>query len=128
VFGPEDMIRAAREGICDGVSVKIMKSGSLARAQSVARIAALSGLSAYGGDMFESGLAHLAGTHLIAATPEIGLGCEFYHARYFLREDILQTPFQVRDGQVVVPDGPGLGARPDTTKLDHYASHRRVET
>ncbi len=127
VFGPEDMIRAAREGICDGVSVKIMKSGSLTRAQSVARIAALSGLSAYGGDMFESGLAHLAGAHLIAATPEIGLGCEFYHARYFLHEDILETPFVIRDGQVVVPDGPGLGARPDIARLDHCATDKRVQ-
>ncbi len=121
VFGPEDMERAAREGICDGVSVKIMKSGGLTRCQSVARMAAAHGLSAYGGDMFEAGLAHLAGTHMIAATPEITLGCEFYQATYFLKEDILETPFQVQNGQVVVPDGPGLGGRPDLNKLDHYA-------
>ncbi|SDE22956.1 enolase C-terminal domain-like protein [Ruegeria marina] len=121
VFGPEDMVRAAREGICDGVSVKIMKSGGLSRGQTVARIAGANGLMAYGGDMFEAGLAHLAGTHMIAATPEITLGCEFYQASYYLKEDILETPFQVRNGQVVVPDGPGLGARPDLGRLDHYA-------
>ena len=69
VFGPEDMERASRDGICDGVSVKIMKSAGLTRGQTVARIAAAHGLSAYGGDMFEAGLAHLAGTHMIAATP-----------------------------------------------------------
>ncbi len=124
VFGPEDMVRAAREGICDGVSVKIMKSGGLTRGQTVARMAAANGLMAYGGDMFEAGLAHLAGTHMIAATPEITLGCEFYQASYFLKEDILETPFEVRDGQVVVPDGPGLGQRPDTDKLNHYAVRR----
>ncbi len=121
VFGPEDMERAAREGICDGVSVKIMKSGGLTRGQTVARIAATHGLSAYGGDMFEAGLAHLAGTHMIAATPEITLGCEFYQASYFLTEDILETPFEVRDGQVIVPDAPGLGGRPELAKLNHYA-------
>ena len=49
------------------------------------------GLMAYGGDMFEAGLAHLAGTHMIAATPEISLGCEFYQASYFLKEDILES-------------------------------------
>ena len=121
VFGPEDMVRAAREGICDGVSVKIMKSGGLIRGQSVARIAAANGLTAYGGDMFEAGLAHLAGTHMIAATPEIALGCEFYQASYFLQEDILETPFVVQDGQVIVPDAPGLGIRPDLEKLSFYA-------
>ncbi|WP_299885278.1 enolase C-terminal domain-like protein [uncultured Ruegeria sp.] len=126
VFGPEDMERASRDGICDGVSVKIMKSAGLTRGQTVARIAAAHGLSAYGGDMFEAGLAHLAGTHMIAATPEITLGCEFYQASYFLREDILEEPFDVRNGHVVVPDGPGLGGKPDVTKLDHYAVAKAV--
>ncbi len=124
VFGPEDMARAVREGICDGVSVKIMKSGGLARSQTVARMAAANGLMAYGGDMFEAGLAHLAGTHMIAATPEITLGCEFYQAKYFLKEDILETPFQIHDGQVIVPDGPGLGISPDIDKLDHFSVRR----
>ncbi|NOD34480.1 MULTISPECIES: enolase C-terminal domain-like protein [unclassified Ruegeria] len=126
VFGPEDMERAAREGICDGVSVKIMKSGGLTRGQTVARIAAAHGLTAYGGDMFEAGLAHLAGTHMIAATPEITLGCEFYQASYFLKEDILEEPFQIRNGQVCVPDGPGLGGKPDLDKLNHYAVSKAV--
>ena len=126
VFGPEDMVRAAREEICDGVSVKIMKSGGLVRGQTIARIAAVHGLTAYGGDMFESGLAHLAGAHMIAATPEITLGCEFYQASYFLKEDILEEPFQVRDGQVVVPAGPGLGGRPELEKMDRYAVVRAV--
>ncbi len=126
VFGPEDMTRAAREGICDGVSIKIMKSGGAVRGQSVARIAAANGLTAYGGDMFEAGLAHLAGTHMIAATPEITLGCEFYQALYFLKQDILETPFDVKDGQVVVPDGPGLGIRPDLTKLDRFSVNKAV--
>ncbi|EEE35958.1 muconate cycloisomerase I [Rhodobacteraceae bacterium KLH11] len=126
VFGPEDMERAARDGICDGVSVKIMKSGGLTRSQTVARMAAAHGLTAYGGDMFESGLAHLAGTHMIAATPEVTLGCEFYQASYFLSQDILEEPFRISTGQVCVPDGPGLGGRPDISKLDHYAVAKAV--
>ncbi|MGV6804700.1 MAG: enolase C-terminal domain-like protein [Ruegeria sp.] len=126
VFGPEDMERAAREGICDGVSVKIMKSGGLTRGQTVARIAAAHGLTAYGGDMFEAGLAHLAGTHMIAATPEISLGCEFYQASYFLKEDVLEDRFQVKDGYVCVPEGPGLGGRPIVAKLDRYATAKAV--
>jgi muconate cycloisomerase len=121
IFGPEDMQRAIAEGLCDGVSVKIMKSGSLTRAQDVARMAARSGLSAYGGDMFETGLAHLAGTHMIAATPEIALGCEFYQAKYFLAEDLLAEPFPISGGHVLVPDGPGLGIDPDMEKVQGYA-------
>ena len=123
VFGPEDMVRAIAEEICDGVSVKIMKSGGPSRAQTVARMAAAAGMSAYGGNMFESGLAHLAGIHTLAATPEISLGCEFYHASYYLVEDILDEPFPIRNGTVTVPDGPGLGFRPDMKRLERYARH-----
>ncbi|MEM6849925.1 MAG: enolase C-terminal domain-like protein, partial [Pseudomonadota bacterium] len=113
VFGPEDLAGAVADGICDGVSVKIMKTGGLRRACQVASTAAASGLSAYGGDMFETGLAHLAGTHMIAASPAISLGCEFYQAKYYLAEDILAEPFPVDGGEVVVPSGPGLGIQPD---------------
>lgn len=127
VFGPEDMARAMAEGICDGVSVKIMKSGGLTRAQTVARMAASKGLSAYGGDMFETGLAHLAGTHMIAATPEITLGCEFYQAEYYLQEDILETRFALEGGQVVVPDGPGLGGAPDIERIARLTVARSRE-
>ena len=121
VFGPEDAKRAIAEGIADGFSIKIMKSGGLRRGQEVARMAASAGLSAYGGDMFEAGLAHLAGAHMIAATPEITLGCEFYQAQYYLREDILEEPFPSHGGVVTVPIGPGLGITPDVPKLEHYA-------
>ena len=124
VFGPEDMKRAVAEGICDGVSVKIMKAGGLSRAQEVAGMAAANGLGAYGGDMFEAGLAHLAGVHMIAATPAIEFGCEFYQARYYLAEDILETPFPCEGGAVRVPEGPGLGIRPNVGKLEFYGSGR----
>ncbi len=124
VFGPEDAARAISEGIADGFSIKIMKSGGLRRAQEVARMAAANGLTAYGGDMFEAGLAHLAGAHMIAATPEITLGCEFYQAQHYLCEDILEDPFPSQGGKVTVPDGPGLGIRPDVAKLDHYDVRR----
>lgn len=121
VFGPEDMLTAIQMGIADGVSVKIMKAGGLTRAQTVARMAATAGMSAYGGDMFESGLAHLAGTHMIAATPEITLACEFYQAKYFLVEDLMETAFETRSGNVIVPQTAGLGGRPDLDKVKHHA-------
>ena len=90
------MRRALKEEICDGVSVKIMKSGGMRRGMEVAGLAEDAGLPAYGGDMFESGLAHLAGVHMIACTPNISLGCEFYQATYYLVNDLLEQPFPHR--------------------------------
>ncbi|MEP0940608.1 MAG: enolase C-terminal domain-like protein [Rhizobiaceae bacterium] len=118
VFGPHDMQRAIREKICDGVSVKIMKSAGMVQGMEVAKIAADAGLPAYGGDMFESGLAHLAGVHMIACTPNISLGCEFYQATYYLNQDLMDAPFPIVDGHVIVPTGPGLGMDVNQKMLD----------
>lgn len=128
VFTPADALRATQSRIADLFSIKIMKSGGLRRAQTVAEIAAAAGIACYGGDMFETGLAHLAGTHLIAATPNISLGCEFYQARYYLAEDILATPFPIEDGAVVVPTTPGLGIEVDEAVLGRIALETRGGT
>ncbi|MEE9335299.1 MAG: enolase C-terminal domain-like protein [Granulosicoccaceae bacterium] len=109
VFGPEDMKRAVRENIANGVSIKIMKSGGMLRAKAVSEMAADAGWLAYGGDMFETGLAHMAGVHMIAASGAITLGCEFYQASYYLNQDLLSHPFPIEGGDVLVPDTPGLG-------------------
>ena len=120
VFGPHDMRRAIREEICDGVSVKIMKSGGMVQGMAVAELAAKADLPAYGGDMFESGLAHLAGIHMIACAPNISMGCEFYQATYYLNQDLMDGPFPIEDGRVVVPDCPGLGMNVDQSILKKY--------
>ena len=41
-------------------------------------IADTAGLPGYGGTLWEGGIGLAAGTQLIAATPGISLGCEFY--------------------------------------------------
>lgn len=122
VFSPNDALRATRENIADAFSVKIMKSGGMRRGQEIAAIAAAAGIACYGGDMFETGLAHLAGTHLCATTPNISLGCEFYQATYYLETDLLAEPFPATDGKVTVPTGPGLGIDMDEDKVRFFAA------
>lgn len=128
VFSPSDMVHAAWTRLCDAVSVKIMKTGGLRGGQAVAAIAEGAGMPGYGGDMFETGIAHLAGTHMIAATPNISLGCEFYQALYYLEEDLLAEPFPIEDGHVVVPDGPGLGHAPDRDRVERYTVSSQTVT
>lgn len=128
VFSPDDMLAAARARICDCVSVKIMKAGGLRRGQEIAAIAAAAGITGYGGDMFETGIAHLAGTHMIAATPNISLGCEFYQARYYLDYDLLSTPFPIEHGHVRVPHTAGLGSNIDEEALSRCTLARQEVT
>lgn len=122
VFNAVDAMRAVDARIADLFSVKIMKSGGMKAGQEVSAIAKAAGFACYGGDMFESGLAHLAGTHMIAATENISLGCEFYQARYYLQEDILTAPFSCNEGRVQVPTASGLGGEVDEDRLRAIAS------
>ena len=124
VFTPHQALTMAAHEIADAVSVKVSKSGGMLRCKEVAAIAAAAGIPCYGGSMFETGLSHLAGTHMIAATPNFPLGCEFFQARYYLTEDLLSAPFPVRDGNVVVPDGPGLGIEVDEDRVRKYTVQR----
>ena len=66
----------------------------------------------------------MAGAHLIAVTPNISLGCEFYHPAYYLKHDILATPLPLVDGKVQVPSTPGLGIKVDEDRLAKYTVER----
>ncbi len=105
-------------------SLKIMKSGGIRRAQEVAAAGKAVGIDCYGGCMFETGIAHAAGAHLMNSIPHLILGCEFYMANYYLQEDILTSPFPVKNGKVVVPTGPGLGVEPDLDLIRKFTTHK----
>ena len=109
VFGPADAIEMVRLKFADLVSIKIMKSGGIARAREVAAIAEAAGISAYGGTMFEGGIAIAAGLHMVAATPNIALGAEFYTSTFVMGAEVLKTPIRIESGSTQVPTGPGLG-------------------
>lgn len=116
-FDGIDLLRIIAKRAADAISVKIMKCGGLIRAQSLMAIADAAGLPGYGGTLWEGGIALAAGTQLIAATPGISLGCEFYMPHHVLVDDILEAKIPQADGHVIVPDGPGLGIVVDETAL-----------
>jgi muconate cycloisomerase len=120
VFDVTDALDGAQRRIADIFSLKINKSGGLRRALEVAAIARAAGIAVYGGCMFETSIAHAAGTHLMAALPELTLGCEFYMSRYYAEADLACTPLPFADGRVHVPDAPGLGIAPDPDMLARY--------
>jgi len=122
VFSPAEAIDMVRGEIADLVSIKIMKSGGIARGREIASIAEAAGIAAYGGTMFESGLAIAAGLHMVAATPNISLGAEFYTSTWVMGVEILKTPIVIERGSTRVPTGVGLGVEVDEDAV------RRIST
>jgi muconate cycloisomerase len=117
VFTPAEAVDMVRGEIADLVSIKIMKSGGIARAREIASIAEAAGITAYGGTMFEGGLAIAAGLHMVAATPNISLGAEFYTSTWVMGAEILKTPIVIAEGATLVPTGPGLGVEVDEGRV-----------
>src|SRR5260221_1976215 len=109
VFSPAEAIELVRLQAADLVSIKIMKSGGIGKAREIAAITQAAGIAAYGGTMFEGGLAIAAGLHLLASTPNISLGAEFYTSTYVMGVEILATPIRIIAGMTQVPTEPGLG-------------------
>ena len=121
VFSPAEAVEMVRGKIADLVSIKIMKSGGIARAREIASIAEAAGITAYGGTMFEGGLAIAAGLHMVAATPNISLGAEFYTSTWVMGVDILKTPIVIENGATSVPTGPGLGVEVDEDRVQEIS-------
>lgn len=117
VFSPAEAIEMVRHRFADLVSIKIMKAGGIAKAREISAIAAAAGIAGYGGTMFEGGLAIAAGLHLVASTPNISLGAEFYTSTYVMGVEVLATPIRIRNGRTVVPRGPGLGVTVDPAQV-----------
>jgi len=124
VFTLADLVKAMENRIANGVSIKIMKCGGLRAGQAIANTASAHGWGVYSGDMFETGLAHRAGLHMVAATPAFTLGCEFYQSRYYLRHDPVVEPLALEAGHLCVPQAPGLGATVDFEIVERFSVTR----
>lgn len=120
VFNLREAVQGVADRIADIYSLKIMKSGGIRRCLEVAAVARTAGIGVYGGCMFETSIAHGAGAQLMAALPELSLGCEFYMSSFYAEADIATEPFPVSDGKVQIPNKPGLGVSPNPNRLAQY--------
>lgn len=93
-------------GAFDGINIKLMKCGGLAEALRMIAVARAHGLKVMLGCMIESSLGVTAASHLSPLADEADLD-----GNLLLEHD----PFvgvTVREGRLVLPEGPGLGVRP----------------
>ena len=118
VFNAADALRLVNLRAADLFSCKIMKSGGIRGVQKVLAIAEAAGIPCYGGTLWEGAIALTAATHMIAAERNFPLGCEFYMPSVVYSADEIECPFAISEGQVIVPDRPGLGLDIDEDRLD----------
>jgi muconate/chloromuconate cycloisomerase len=108
-----------RQDAADAISIYIIGPGGLHNSKKMAALCQAFRLRAYVGGALESIIGASAGLHLAASSPAIDLGCEM-SSQYLLKDDIGTRALEMRDGALVVPDGPGFGFEIDEDKLAHY--------
>ncbi|MGU3523135.1 muconate cycloisomerase family protein [Enterobacteriaceae bacterium C23F] len=109
----------ASDGFTGAWALKIAKAGGPAQALKLAHVAQAAGVALYGGTMLEGTLGSVASLHAWS-TVSMQWGTEMF-GPLLLKDDIVVRPLDFSDGQVTLPQGPGLGIEIDADKLHHYS-------
>ena len=107
----DEPVRTARDiprlaGCVDGVNIKLMKAGGLREAMRMIAVARAHGLQVMLGCMIETSVGITAAAHLAPLVDWADLDGN---------QTVINDPFtgvRVKDGRLVLPDGPGLGVQP----------------
>ncbi|MCE7792937.1 muconate/chloromuconate family cycloisomerase [Salipaludibacillus sp. CUR1] len=120
-----DAIKLAKEQAVHIFSLKIHKAGGLKNTIKVAGIAEASGISCFGGTSLESSIGTAACLHAYGSIPNLDYGCELFGPDW-LADEIVRDPVVCKEGQIYVPDKPGLGIELDEQKVQLYARKEKV--
>ncbi|SDQ16043.1 muconate/chloromuconate family cycloisomerase [Actinopolyspora saharensis] len=117
---PRDALRLSRLGATDVYSLKSTKSGGLRPTQNIAAIAAAADIPCHAGTSIESPVGTAASLHAACAAPAVTWGSELF-GPLLMQEEILTTPLHYENGELHLPDGPGLGIDLDPDALRAFA-------
>jgi muconate cycloisomerase len=113
---PSDALRLVKLRAADVFSLKISKSGGLRYTRAIADVAAAAGVPCHGGTAIDGPIGTAATLHLACAMPGVTYGTELF-GPLLMREELLTEPLRYTDGQLHLPDGPGLGVELDPSAV-----------
>ena len=116
--GPQSAYQIARNNGASVFAVKIAQSGGLIEGCEVGKIAKLAGIDLYGGTMLEGPVGTIASAHVFSTFESLAFGTELF-GPLLLTEDILKTPLQYQNYELVLPKVAGLGIEMDLDKIDN---------
>lgn len=105
-------------GGADAAVVDLTPVGGIAALRQQAAIAEDAGLALAHHCAFDLGIRTAAILHAVTGIPGFSLPPDSVY--YAWADDVIADPFEVVDGAIEVPDGPGLGVEVDEDKLDEY--------
>lgn len=113
----------ARNKACHIFSLKVAKHGGLLRTRQVAAIAEAADIGWYAGTMLETSIGSAASAHVFSTLGGMHYGCELFGPQ-LLVDDIVENRMELRDFNLIFPDGPGLGVTVSESHLDRFDRSR----
>jgi L-alanine-DL-glutamate epimerase-like enolase superfamily enzyme len=110
VFGVRDLLAVIGRRAADMVNVKLAKCGGLEPARTLLGMAAAQQMGTMVGSMMEGPVGVGAAAALVAAYPTTVVSD--LDAAWWLADRPMRGGVRYEDGQVLLPDGPGLGLAP----------------
>jgi L-alanine-DL-glutamate epimerase-like enolase superfamily enzyme len=117
-YGPWALDAIVRAGAADVAIVDLEPLGGMWGLVRAAHFAETANLALTHHTGFDYGIKTAAVVHAVSSLPAFRTAID---STYMSQDDdVIQPRLELRDGQLVVPDGPGLGVRVDTEKLREY--------
>jgi O-succinylbenzoate synthase len=103
-------------GACSVINIKSGRVGGLIESRRIHDLSAAAGVPVWCGGMLETGIGRAANVAL-AALPNCTLPGDTSASSRYWERDLITTPFELQDGALRVPSGPGLGVEVDRDRL-----------
>ena len=122
VFTLADGMAVIEHEAADVLNIYPGKNGGITVAKKIAAVAEAAGRKCLVGGNLELGVATAAMAHFACSTPAIdsdAYGADIIGPLYH-PEDVIAAPFDMRDGCVRPPEGPGLGVELDERRVERF--------
>lgn len=124
ITSAKDAATAIALGACRVINIKPARVGGYLEARRIHDVAVAHGIPAWCGGMLETGIGR--GPNLaLAALPGFVLPGDVSASRRYFAEDLTE-PFELKDGFMHVPTGPGIGVDPLPEKLRRFTTVTKV--
>lgn len=120
-----DLALALELGSCRIVNIKPGRVGGLTTSRKLQETMMARGLPVWCGGMLESGVGR-AHNVALASLPGFTLPGDISASRRYWERDIVHPEFEVDDGTMAVPEGPGIGVELDMDRIESLETRRAV--
>lgn len=115
-YHQRNLFELVREDAIDAAVVDLIPVGGLLPTKKLMGLTGEANLSVAHHSSFDLGIKTAAVLHFVAATPEMDLPPD--RVNYSLASDVIEDRFEVTDGRMTVPSGPGLGVSVSREKVE----------